>query len=236
MKRRVFWIGLPRGFESVPSLRNDRIVYFVDNIGSDSDATVRLLHSLGIVSRPVSGGIAGLDQLRNREPGCVLIDIDADGIDAAAVFGALQERRAGLPVVVISAQAEMSAVVDVMRLGACDYISKPLDRETVAASLTRVFERLQDETAAYKRRECALAAIADLTHREQDILRGLVAGRANKTLAHDLGLSIRTIEMHRAHLMARLGVTSLAQVIRLAFEAGLNPEAVAMAPAVSESA
>ena len=217
----------------MPSTKNNQIVYFV---GSDSEATARLLQSLGIVSRQVLGGVAGLDQLRDREPGCVLIDIDADGIDAAAVFGALPERRAGLPVVVISAQAEMSAVVDVMRLGACDYISKPLDRNTVAASLTRVFDRLRDETAAYRRRQCALAAIADLTHREQDILRGLVAGRANKTLAHDLGLSVRTVEMHRSHLMAKLGVNSLARAIRLAFEAGLDPEAMSMAPAVSESA
>jgi two-component system response regulator FixJ len=220
----------------VPGTKDDRIVYFIDSDGSDSEGTARLLRSLGIAARPVAGGVAGLDQLRDREPGCVLIDIDADGIDAAAFFGALPERCAALPVVVISAQAEMSAVVDVMRLGACDFISKPLDRETVAASLTRVFERLRDETAAYRRRQCALAAIADLTHREQDILRGLVAGRANKTSAHDLGLSIRTVEMHRAHLMARLGVSSLAQVIRLVFEAGLNPEAMAMAPAIPQSA
>lgn len=222
------------GFENGPGVENNRIVYFLDSNTKDSAATATLLQSLGLVPRQIAGGIAGLGQLSDREPGCLLVD--ADGIDAETIFGALPARRAALPVVVISAQAEISTIVELMRLGACDYLSKPLDRGSVAASLTRVFDRLRNETEAYQRRQCALARVADLTHREQDILRGLVAGGTNKMLAHDFGLSIRTVEMHRANLMTKLGLHSLAQAIRLAFEAGLDPVAMATPPTIRESA
>lgn len=224
------------GFEIGPGVENKRIVYLVDGRDSDSGATASLLQSLGIVSRRVPGGLAGLDQLANREPGCILVDIDAHCIDATEIFDALPARRAAFPVVVFSAHAELSAIVELMRLGVCDYISKPLDRRTVATSLARVFERLRDETEAYHRRQFALATIADLTSREQDVLRGLIAGQANKTLAHDLGLSVRTIEMHRSKLMARLGVNSLAQTIRLAIDAGVDRDVLWMSPTIREGA
>lgn len=86
-------------------MENERIVYFIDGSDSDSVATAGLLQSPGIVSRRVSGGVAGFDQPGNREPGCILVDIDAHGIDAAAILDALPARRAVFPVVVICESA-----------------------------------------------------------------------------------------------------------------------------------
>lgn len=210
--------------ESGPGVHNNRIVYFVDTSDAETEAATALFHSLGIVSRRVPGGIAGLETLRDREPGCLVVDIDTVGRDLASVFDALPPDRTGLPVVVISAHAESAAIVDVMRLGACDFLTKPLDRDALAASMGRVFDRLDNEIEAYKRRQIANSRIGALTERERDILKGLLAGSANKTLAHDLGISIRTVEMHRSHLMARLGVHSLVEVIRLSFDAGIELE------------
>lgn len=170
-----------------------------------------LLQSLGVVFRDIPGGIAGLDILRDREPGCVLIDMDAAGA-AVAGLGDLPIGRVVMPVVVMSAHAEVAVVVDAMRLGACDFLTKPLDREVVAASLVRVFDRLGGARETYWRRQQARARIEALSDREHDILRGLLAGRANKALAFALG----------TRLMTKLGVQSLAQAIRMAFDAGID--------------
>lgn len=202
-------------------MKNDRIVYFVDRVDGDRQGVNCLLQSLGVVFRDIPGGIAGLDILRDREPGCVLIDMDAAGA-AVAGLGDLPIGRVVMPVVVMSAHAEVAVVVDAMRLGACDFLTKPLDREVVAASLVRVFDRLGGARETYWRRQQARARIEALSDREHDILRGLLAGRANKALAFALGISIRTVEMHRSRLMTKLGVQSLAQAIRMAFDAGID--------------
>ncbi len=201
-------------------MKNDRIVYFADRADGDDQGVTGLLQSLGIICRHIPGGISGLPALRDREPGCLLIDIDAAG-GALGSLGGLPIGGAAMPVVVMSAHAEVAVVVDAMRLGACDFLTKPLDRGLVAASLVRVFDRLGSAREAYWRRQQARALIAALSDREHDVLKGLLAGRANKALAFALGISIRTVEMHRSHLMTKLGVQSLAQAIRVAFDAGI---------------
>jgi two-component system response regulator FixJ len=202
-------------------VKNDRIVYVVDACEDDPAATTDLLLSLGYDSRPISSGLAGL---RDRAPGCVLVDIDTVGAGMTSVFDALPTGRADLPVIVISARADAMVIVELMRLGVCDFLVKPLNRDAVAASLGRVFGRLEGETAAYWRRQGYRAKIAALSDREHDILRGLLAGHANKALAYDLGISIRTVEMHRSNMMSKLGVDSLAEAIRLTIDAGVAPD------------
>lgn len=211
-------------------MQTNRIVYRLNGNGTDTAEIDKLLCTLGAVSRFVAGGIAGIENLRDREPGCILVDVDATGIDTPAIFDALSVRRAHLPVIVLSAETALTKVIDIMRLGACDYLLKPLHRATLATSLIRVLDRLHDETLLYERRQHALDRIENLTDREQDILRGLLAGHANKMLAHDLGLSIRTVEMHRSNLMTRLDVQSLAQAIRLACDAGIDLDAAPSHP------
>lgn len=201
-----------------------RNIYFIGPVAgrADTDALVALLHTLGVVCSRVPVGQAGLEWLRERAPGCVLIDIDTVQSDLPAVFAAVAPHRATLPVVVMSAHAGTTAIIDCIRLGAADYLAKPVDREALAASLNRLSERFRSEFEAYRRRQDAHKKIRGLSAREREILRGLLAGWSNKALAHQLALSVRTIEMHRSNLMTKLGAQSLAHAVQLAVESGID--------------
>jgi two-component system response regulator FixJ len=206
--------------ESQTTLKQDRIVYFAGGFESDGEALTTLLNTQGIMVRPLPR-ISAADN--EHEPGCVFIDGDASTIDQPAIFAILQPFRATLPVIMTSKTAEIAAVVAAMRLGAGDFLVRPLDRNAVVGSLAPVFDRLEPMTRCYWRRRALKTRIATLSDREADILRGLLAGNQNKMLAHLMGISVRTVEMHRANLMAKLGVHSLAEAIRLTFDAGLAP-------------
>lgn len=206
------------------ALQNERNIYLVDRIGREpsGDATGALLQSLGMAFCRFSADTDGSDALQGRPPGCVLIDIDAAGAGAGAVFDALMPHRARLPIVVIATCGDPAAIIDAMRRGATDFLMRPVEPAALLASLARVFDRISGEQAAHRRQQAARHRIEALTAREREILQGLLGGQVNKTLAHRLGISIRTIEMHRANLMTKLGVQNLAQAIFLTFASGME--------------
>lgn len=205
-------------------MQSNRNVYFIGPADSciETETLAATLQSLGIAFSRIPGGVAGLGWLSDRAPGCLIVDIDTPGLDAAAIPDALPGRNVSLPVVVVSTHSDTATIVQSMRSGARDFLTKPLDRDLLAASLARLFDRLSGELERYRRQQVARNRIEALTDREHDILRGLIAGGANKTLAYQFGISIRTIEMHRSNLMAKLGVNSLAQAICLTFDSGID--------------
>ncbi len=202
-----------------------RVAYHIDRGIEDTAALADLLSSLGIVSRPLAPR-AGFDRLREAEPGCLLIDCDIVGIDYDALFTVVASRRAELPVVVMATESSLAAAVMAMRRGACDFIPRPLSQQILADSLTRVFDRLRADRLVHDQQRTAQARVDSLTDREQEVLWGLVAGEPNKVLAYQLGVSIRTIEMHRSNMMTKLGVQSLAAAVRIAFTSGRSLEAL----------
>lgn len=205
-----------------------RITYHFDSNIDDTAALADLLSSLGIVSRPLALG-PGYERLLEVEPGCLLIDCDIVGIDYDALFAVVASRRAELPVVVMATESSLAAVIMAMRRGACDFIPRPLTQQILADSLTRVFDRLRGDRLVHDQQRAARARVDSLTDREQEVLWGLVAGEPNKVLAYQLGVSIRTIEMHRSNMMAKLGVHSLAAAVRIAFTSGRSLEAPGIA-------
>ncbi|WP_426169636.1 response regulator transcription factor [Sandarakinorhabdus sp. DWP1-3-1] len=205
-----------------------RIAYHIDNGAADTSALAGLLNSLGIVSRPLAPDM-GFGMLAGVEPGCLLIDCDIVGIDYDALFAAASLRRAELPIVVMATESNLAGAIMAMRRGACDFIPRPLSQDILAESLSRVFDRLRGERLVHDQQRAALARVDTLTDREQEVLWGLVAGDSNKVLAYQLGVSIRTIEMHRSNMMNKLGVQSLAAAVRIAFASGRSIEAPAHA-------
>lgn len=200
-----------------------RIAYHINDGAADTSALAGLLNSLGIVSRPLALGV-GFGMLANVEPGCLLIDCDIVGIDYDALFTAAAVRRTELPIVVMATESNLGGAIMAMRRGACDFIPRPLSQDILAESLSRVFDRLRGERLVHDQQRAALARVETLTDREQEVLWGLVAGDANKVLAYQLGVSIRTIEMHRSNMMTKLGVQSLAAAVRIAFASGRSME------------
>ena len=161
-------------------------------------------------------------------PGCILLDMDAD--DGLEVLAALVRRETGWPILAMSAAPRVDVAVAAMKLGALDFLEKPVDASKLAAALLPAWNALEASLERGEARRVAQDRLARLTARELDISLALFGGRSNKAVAHELGISVRTVEMHRAHIMAKLGVKSIAEAAVMATHAGL---AIAQRPPVA---
>lgn len=207
--------------EAVPL--NAYSVYVVDD---DRDVRRSLSFMLGasdIRSHPFGSGEDFLDALPDLAPGCVLLDLRMPQMDGFHVMAELARREVDWPVIVMTGHGEVPIAVRAMKLGAIDFVEKPFSEEALLACFGNAFMLLEERRESGTRRRDARERVAQLTARETDVLRGLLAGEANKQLAARLGISLRTVEMHRGNMMERLGVASLAEALRFALEAGLEP-------------
>jgi two-component system response regulator FixJ len=141
------------------------------------------------------------------------------GMDGLEVQQALQERGVGLPVIIMTGHGDVALAVKAMKAGAVDFIEKPFEKIALSSSLDEGFRRLSQKEVTGERRKDAEVKLQALTPRERDVLDGLAQGLPNKTIAYDLGISPRTVEIHRANLMTKLGVRSLSEALRIAFAA-----------------
>ncbi len=194
----------------------------------DDDRDVRcsisfMLGTAAIQSRPFASGTDFLESLDNLQPGCILLDIRMPDIDGFQVMTELAERGNEWPVIVMTGHGEVSLAVRAMKLGAVDFIEKPFEEDVLLGSLERAFVLLKDRGDKSSQRKAARARIEMLTTRETEILRGLMAGMPNKLLARNLDISLRTVEMHRANMMDKLQVSSLAEALTLAVQAAVEP-------------
>jgi two-component system response regulator FixJ len=202
---------------------NSYSVYVVDD---DRDVRRSLSFMLGaseIRSHPFGSGEDFLDALPDLAPGCVLLDIRMPRMDGFHVMSELARRDIDWPVIVMTGHGEVPTAVRAMKLGAVDFIEKPFSEEALLACFDSAFTLLDERETAGQRRRRATERVGQLTARETEVLRGLLAGESNKQLAARLGISLRTVEMHRGNMMERLEVASLAEALRLALEAGLEP-------------
>lgn len=203
-------------------MTDKRLVHLID----DEDAVRRsasfLLKTSGYDVRAYPSGVAFLKEARHPDHGCILLDVRMPEMDGLEVQRELNERGIALPVIVLTGHGDVVTAVTAMKQGAIDFLEKPFDRESLFAALDRGFERLARAGDAEVESQEAAVRVAALTGRERDVLRGLVAGNPNKTIAFDLGISPRTVEVHRANLMTKLEVRSLSEALRIAFAAGLS--------------
>jgi two-component system response regulator FixJ len=201
------------------SSSDKRLIYLVDD-----DAAVR--RSVGFMLKTsdfqVRSHESGIDLLKNAatlEDGCILLDIRMPGMDGLEVQQALQEKGVGLPVIIMTGHGDVALAVKAMKAGAVDFIEKPFAKETLISSIEEGFRRLSRKEATDDRKKDADMRLQSLTPRERDVLDGLARGLPNKTIAYDLGISPRTVEIHRANLMIKLEVRSLSETLRIAFAA-----------------
>jgi FixJ family two-component response regulator len=210
-------------------------VFVVDDEPSVLKSTARLLRATGMDAETFGSAQAFLECFDPERPGCLLLDLSMPGLDGLALQQFLASRGIGLPVVFLSGRGDIPATVRAMRQGAVDFLTKPVDPGDLLAALRRALEqdrlaRLAGGCAAELR-----ARFAALTAREHQVLRNVIAGRLNKQIAADLGVTEKTVKVHRAHIMEKLAVASLPELTRLAQQAGIEP-AVGQAAAVPSSA
>lgn len=204
----------------------DNIAWPAVHVIDDDDAVRRalamLLRSAGFQAETHASGSAFLDALAlsgNARIECVLTDVRMPGLDGIELLRCLKDRGIRAPVVVMTAHGDVATAVQAMKAGAVDFIEKPFDDGVLLAAVSAAF----DDTAMPRIAAAAAAHVAALPPRERQVLDLLTAGKSNKEIARDLGLSPRTVEVHRARMMERLGVGSLAEAVRLAVQAELGP-------------
>jgi two-component system response regulator FixJ len=204
----------------------ERVVHVVDDDGDVRHSLQRLLLSAGFTPVLYESGFAVLDAAPGLSAGCVLLDVWMPGMDGLELQAKLNELEIRLPVIVMTGHGDVPTAVRAMKIGAVDFIEKPFDDERLLASIELA---LAGATRAGRDREALEAAqrIALLSPRERQVLDGLVTGQPNKVIAHDLGISVRTVEVHRARMLQRLGTRQTAEAIRLAVLATLAPPGVA---------
>ena len=202
-----------------------RNVYIVDDDDLIRTTLTRLLMvDWALVCRGYASGDLFLAEAPELESGVVLLDFRMPGSDGADVLRAMQEMPAHkFAVIVATGEGDTPLAVKMMKLGAVDFIEKPYEVDALKQVVDAAFTHLAQDQSAANHVSAAQAKIADLSPRERDVLVGLIAGQANKVIAHTLDISPRTVEVYRANLMDKLSVTSLPAALRIAFTAGLIP-------------
>ncbi len=198
----------------------------------DDDEAVRrslavLLQSYGYVVQIYGSGLDFLERIEGRRApasdmamACVVLDLCMPGMDGVAVQQAMRERGIRLPVVAVSGEADVGLAVRVMKAGATDLIEKPYAEDALLRAITSAMAIMVDSEPPAASREAARAKLTTLTVRERDVLASIVQGHPNKIIAHALGISPRTVEIHRSNLMLKLECRGIAEVVRLGLHAG----------------
>lgn len=203
-------------------MADPKTVLIVDDDALLREFTSDLLRHNGYDVELYDSGDAFLSAPLSPETGCVLLDIHMPGTDGIAVMRALDDRDLRLPIVVLTAHGDIAMAVEAMKLGAEDFLEKPCEPADLIAAVARASRRSARDLAREQEALAARMAVDRLSGRQRDVLRGLLEGKQSKVIAHDLDLSVRTIEAYRGQLMAKLGVRSVADAVRLALAAGFD--------------
>lgn len=190
-------------------------VHVIDDDEAARESLAFLLGSAGFAVKAYSSASAFLAELPAQTGGCIITDVYMPGLTGLQFLNALKERQNTIPVIVITGQGDIPLAVEAMRSGAFDFLEKPFDDEIMLKSVRSAFAQQQEQGRQSDQRSEIAARLALLTQRERQVLEGLIAGRPNKVIAYDLGISIRTIEIYRANVMTKMRATSLSDLIRM---------------------
>jgi two-component system response regulator FixJ len=203
------------------TMQLEPVIYVIDDDEAVRQSLEFLLKTAGIKVRGFESAGEFLDILPQVDCGCVVTDVRMPGITGIELLRRVKESSADLPVIVITGHGDISLAVEAMKIGAVDFLEKPFDDDQLIAAVRSALSR--DANAAKRKAELAdiQDKLAALSNRERQVLDGLVAGNANKTIAFDLGISPRTVEIYRANLMTKMGANSLSDLVRMAMLADI---------------
>jgi two-component system, LuxR family, response regulator FixJ len=186
-----------------------QMVHIIEDDAGVGDSLSVLLRSAGFQTRRYASATDFLGSGASSA-GCVVSDVRMPGMTGLELLDEMKKRRLPHPVVLMTAFADVPQAVKAMKLGAVDFIEKPFDDESMIASVRAAIARRGGDDSAAAREK-----LEKLSARERSVLDGLLSGKRNKTIAHELGVSVRTVETHRAHLMAKTHTQSLPELIRI---------------------
>jgi len=199
------------------------LVFVVDDDDAVRASLRALLVTAGYRTRLFESGIALLDDADIGLGACVVLDVKMPGMDGLEVQRRLNDHGVRLPVVMLTGHGSIEMAVRAMRAGASDFLEKPVSRDRLLESIARAIDA--DHNGRQDRREQSEIGtrLGALTTRERQVLERLVMGRSNKIVAHELGISARTIEVYRRNVMMKMGADSLSHLVRMTLVAGVDP-------------
>jgi len=201
-------------------MQAEPIVFIVDDEPQVRQSLSRLVESVGLAARPCASAQEFLDQCQPAQPGCIVLDVRMPGMGGLELHDALAAHGIELPVIVITGYAEVPVAVRAMKAGALDFLEKPVSPQTL---LQRIQHAVEGDARARRERlrEAEIAArVTRLTPRQREVLTLVLAGKSNKLIATELGVSAKAIESHRAKIMATMQAANVVELARLAFLSG----------------
>lgn len=202
-------------------MQPDPITYIVDDDDAVRQSIEFLLKTVGIKVQGFETGKAFLEMLPQIEGGCVVTDVRMPEISGIDVLRRVREVKPELPVIIITGHGDVPLAVEAMKLGANDFLEKPFDDDLLIASVRAALNQGADSAKRKAEISEVHEKLAALSNRERQVLEGLVAGKPNKVIAFDLGISPRTVEIYRANLMTKMAANSLSDLVRMAMQAGI---------------
>ena len=193
---------------------SNAVVHLIDDDEHVRRALAFLLGTAGFAVKMYDSASTFLEKYEEAASGCVVTDVRMPGIDGLQLLQKMRERGARVPVIVITGHADVALAVEAMKAGAVDFIEKPFPDEVLVDAINDAFRR-REQVNLIGDSELVRTKLASLSQREREVLNGLIAGHPNKTIAFDLGLSPRTVEVHRANVMTKMGASSLSELVRM---------------------
>ena len=190
-------------------------VYIVDDDAAVRDSLCLLLKSLGLAALPYGSAAEFLAGYDPEQPGCVVLDVRMPGMSGLELQHELNRRGTIIPVIFVTGHGDVPMAVEAMRHGAFEFLQKPFREQDLIDCVQRAIARDSRNRAQLGEKEQIRARLKTLTIREAEVLRLVIQGKANKVVAGDLGISQRTVEVHRANLMEKMRASSLAQLVKM---------------------
>ena len=202
-------------------MESDAVVHVIDDDDAVRESLAFLLKTARIAVKTYDSAAAFLGASPPITSGCVITDVRMPGISGIELLQRLRERNVGVPVIVITGHGDVPLAVEAMKLGAADFFEKPFDDEALLAAVRSALSQLADNSKRDAEQADIQGKLATLSNREREVLQGLVSGHPNKTIAFDLGISPRTVEVYRANVMTKMNAASLSELVRMALTAGV---------------
>lgn len=207
------------------SLRMDRVstpglsmtavptIFIVDDDESLRRSLMRLMLAAGLQAESFGSAREFLDRESFHGVGCIVLDVRMPGVSGPDLYAELLARNVSLPVVFLTAHGDLPTGIQAMKMGALDFLQKPVDDEVLLQALHQAIQRHASQQAQAGQAGKIDSCLASLSRREREVLKHVIDGRLNKQIADDLGISIKTVKVHRGHVMEKTAVRSLAELV-----------------------
>jgi two-component system response regulator FixJ len=205
----------------MPETAEGRGVYLIDDDEAARESLSFLLRTAGLDVRTYDSALAFLREMPDLKSACVITDVRMPEMSGIDLLRRLRELKIDVPVIVITGHADVPLAVEAMKVGASEFLEKPFDDDAMLACIRTALDAQRRKDKVQANRAELEQRLATLSHRERDVLDGLVKGLANKQIAFAHGISPRTVEIYRANLMTKMQATSVSDLVRMALLAGL---------------